>query len=134
MKNQAIQDQFETLFKALPREKPKFGPVFRGWFENEKDGYRVYLRITRRYINGQQRDSVDLATIEVLPEFQRRGIFSAILAACENEAHSRGAIVFVESVLNKVVVDKLFKEGYNEAANLPNCFWKEMNSVPTSST
>jgi ribosomal protein S18 acetylase RimI-like enzyme len=134
MKNQAIQDRFETLFKALPREKPRFGPVFRGWLENYKDGYKVYLRITRRYINGQQRDSVDLANIEVLPEFQRRGIFSAILAACENEAQSRDAVVFVESVLNKIVVDKLVKEGYHELTDLPNCFWKEANSVTPSST
>lgn len=134
MKNQIIQDRFEALFKALPREKPRFGPVFRGWFENDKNGYKVYMRITRRFINGQQRDSVDLASIEVLPEFQRRGIFSAILAACENEAYSRGAVVFVESVLNKIVIDKLLKEGYCEVADLPNCFWKEFNSGSTHST
>lgn len=134
MKNQIIQDRFETLFKALPGEKPRFGPVFRGWLENDKDGYKVYLRITRRHINGQQRDSIDLATIEVLPEFQRRGIFSAILAACENEARSRGAVVFVESVLSKIVVDKLLREGYHEVADLPNCFWKEVNSASASST
>lgn len=134
MKNKTIQDRFETLLKATPREKPRFGPVFRGWLENDKDGYKVYLRITRRYINGQQRDSVDLATIEVLPEFQRKGIFSAILAACENEARSRGAVVFVESVLSKIVVDKLLKEGYHKVVDLPNCFWKEVNSASASST
>lgn len=134
MKNQPIQDRFEALFKALPREKPKFGPVFRGWFENDEDGYKVYLRITKRHINGQRRDSVDLATIEVLPEFQGKGIFSAILAACENEARSRGAVVFVESVLSNIVVDKLLKEGYHELIDSPNCFWKEVNSASASST
>lgn len=134
MKNQIIQDRFEGLFKALPQQKPRFGPVFRGWLENEKDGYKVYLRITTRHINGQRRESIDLATIEVLPEFQRRGIFSAILAACESEAKRRGAVVFVESVLNDIVVDKLLKEGYSKVEALPDCFWKEVNNAPANPT
>jgi GNAT superfamily N-acetyltransferase len=134
MKNQLIQDRFEAIFQALPKEKPKFGPIFRGWLENEKEGYKVYIRITNRFINSQLRECVDLSNIEVLPEFQNTGIFSSILSACENEAKNRNAVVFVESVLNDIVANKLIKEGYNKADVTPDCYWKDLSSAPTHKT
>lgn len=131
--NNQVYESIEKVFKAIPTEPPKFGPVFRGWIENDSLGYKLYLRITKRLLAGKYRTSVDFASVEVSPEKQRNGVFSALILACEHEADRRKGCVFVESILNTIIMEKLLKEGYSEVEGLPNCLFKDLSNVQACS-
>lgn len=123
--NEQVYKTVKTLFEAIPMSAPKAGPIFRGWLENEKLGYKVYLRITHRYLGGDKRLSVEIGSVEVQPEFEGKGVFSSILKACEDEAVRRNCCAYVESILNPIILNKLKREGYIQVEGLPDCRFKD---------
>jgi len=127
--NNQVFSGIKNILESVPIKTPKFGPILRGWFENESLGYKLYLRITLRYINGKKRTSIDIASIDVSPDKQRKGVFSSILKACEVDATRRNCCVYVESILNPIIMDKLKGLGYNEVEGLPQCLFKDFSNA-----
>ena len=71
------------------------------------DTFMVYVRVTRRYILLPRKrkpvhvKTVELANIQVKPEFQRRGICKCIIGGLQSIAHESGRVFYVENVLNE---------------------------------
>ncbi len=127
--NSVIVETFQKIFEAIPLKEPRYGPIFRGWIENSSFGYKIYLRITNRHINGKQVKSIDIANVEVEESKQNQGVFSSILFACEEEAKRRKCFVFIESILNPIFMLSLKKKGYAPVENLENCLYKDFINV-----
>jgi GNAT superfamily N-acetyltransferase len=93
---------------------------------------RVYVRNTSRYSNGSLVKCLDVASIEVEPALQGRGLFRSWLRKAEEEAFKRGLSVFIESVLNPFLPEVLARYGYAEDRMNPHCFWKHPSGVSRS--
>jgi GNAT superfamily N-acetyltransferase len=85
----------------------------------------VYVRSSQRYIGNKLVNAFDIASISVDEDWQHRGVFSAFIARVENIARDRGAVVYVESVLNPILSDFLRRKGYSELTYCESCFWKK---------
>lgn len=127
--NSYVAKAFQKILEAIPLKEPQYGPIFRGWIESKEFGYQIYLRITNRHINGEQVKSIDIANVEVEESRQNQGVFSAILFACEEEAKRRKCFVFVESILNPILMQSLKNKGYASVENLENCLYKDFVNV-----
>lgn len=88
------------------------------WFY--ADFGQVYLRKGAHLINGKIKETLDLASIEIYPEYQRQGYFKRILAFTEQLAQPN-RIVYVESVLNPDLRAFLERIAYNKYEDFGNC-------------
>ena len=71
---------------------------------------RVYVRKSIRLIGGSLVDCLDLGTIEVRRDLQRKGVLTAVLSMMERV--NPWAAVFVENVMNPDVADAVHGLGY----------------------
>lgn len=74
---------------------------------------KAYIRITQRMISsGNIQPTIDLATVEIDEEFQNQGVFKKVLEVVEHKAAQYDRHVFLENVLNEVLIEPLQKYGY----------------------
>lgn len=78
------------------------------WFDNEH--INLYIRYTRRFVNGELINTIDIASISVPLEWQGYGVFSGILSSIETTYPT--VPIFVESILNNVFKQWLIRRGY----------------------
>jgi len=92
---------------------------------------KVYIRTTQRMTSpGQMQPTIDLATVEIDEEFQNQGVFKEILQLVEHKAQQYNRAVFLENVLNEVLIQPLQNYGYSIVADsFPPSFVK--NHIPT---
>jgi len=96
---------------------------------------KVFVRVTQRAINGALRPTIDVATIEIDEEHQNTGVFKQVLFAVEQVAQQHNRCVFVENVLNEILVAPLQKYGYTLLADsFPPSFAKDVNMKPKYKT
>lgn len=92
---------------------------------------KVYVRVTTRVINGQTCPTIDVASVEVEREHEGKGVFKSLLAVAEEKAAQHSRVVFVESVLNDVLLQVLPRYGYTEVeGSLPPSFCKTPEPEP----
>lgn len=74
---------------------------------------KVYIRTTQRMTSpGQIQPTIDLATVEIDEEFQNQGVFKQILQLVEHKAMQYNRTVFLENVINEVLIQPLQNYGY----------------------
>jgi GNAT superfamily N-acetyltransferase len=89
-----------------------------------EDG-QLYIRITKHAVNGEFVPTIDVSNVEVFEEFQGKGIFKQLLDTIETIAQQHNRHVFVESVLNDMLLDVLPRYGFKEVrGSMPPSFVK----------
>lgn len=78
------------------------------WFSDEK--CKIYLRKARRIVEGKRVDALDVGTVEVFPEYRRKGVFSQLLDSLHRM--NPWDVTFVENVLNKDLEQYLTRTGW----------------------
>lgn len=90
------------------------------------DEGKVYIRITQRMIDHAIAPTIDLATVEIDEEFQNQGVFKELLNVVEQKAVQYNRQVYLENVLNEVLIAPLQKYGYTMLEeSFPPSFVKE---------
>lgn len=132
MNQEILNNFYNTLTQIISNTKKSKNSYnqFNGWIDSEF--YKVYIRITSRFINGKIHETIDIGSISVNEEFQKKGIFTAILKACEEKAKECNMTVFVENVLNEIISNKLKRIGYLTVENVENCFYKSFDTARIS--
>lgn len=117
MKN--VEQEIESMLKKGENSRrPINGHV-------GNDDFTAYIRVTKRYIDGM-RSTIDIGNVEVLEDVQQKGIFKEFLKIIERLAEKYGRMVYIESVLNELLLDKLPEYGYTMVPNsVPPSFYKE---------
>lgn len=79
----------------------------------EGDGVKVYLRVSKRFVEDSYPWGVTIASIDVSEKLQRQGRFKALLVLCEEfiKRHDL-AFVYVESVINEDLLAFLLTQGF----------------------
>lgn len=94
------------------------------------DDGKLFIRLTNRYINNEVIPSIDVANIEIDEEYQGKGLFKELLSEIEIKAEQLGRCVYVESVLNDMLINVLPRYGYEEVhGSIPPSFVKLKNEV-----
>lgn len=95
----------------------------RGWI---RSGHlSAYVRVTRRRVNREIVETIDVASVEVPEAHQGKGCFSRWLPKVEALAAKHGRIVFVESVLNDRLASFLVARGYHTVDHVDRCYAKD---------
>lgn len=91
---------------------------------------QLYIRITQHAINGEFLPTIDVSNIEVCEDCQGKGIFKQLLDTIETIAQEHNRHVFVESVLNDMLLDVLPRYGFEEVrGSMPPSFVKYTNAA-----
>jgi GNAT superfamily N-acetyltransferase len=101
-----------TLQAALLRMLENPGKMGQRHVVNAREG-TAYVRITSRY--GPDKTvvpTIDLASIDILPEWQQKGIFQEVLDMVETLAKDHGRHVYAESILSAHVLRVLERRDY----------------------
>lgn len=129
-----LQVKVLDLLNTIPKGKVfSFGFNFRQWFEFSEIGLKFYVRKSQRYIENEICPVIDLASIEVEPDFQRKGYFNAVLAAFEQFTAQEKFVLYVESVLSEIVRNRLEKLGYIRMIHV-NSYYKDFRNVSETKT
>lgn len=74
---------------------------------------KAYIRVTQRMTApGCLQPTIDLATVEIDEQFQHQGVFKEVLNVVEQKAVQYNRQVYLENVLNEVLIAPLQKYGY----------------------
>lgn len=104
-------------------------PVPNQWIDGK--GASIYLRKGSRYILDQRYTSLDLASISIEPELQRKGMFKNILKTLIHL--NPNEVLFIECVNNKNLAECLYR--YPDMHVLENgslCFYLKVNTKDDS--
>lgn len=98
------------------------------WVYTEK--FQIYIRVTKHLINENVFPTIDISNVSVYEEYQRQGIFKAILNTVENLAQQHQKIVYVESIQSEHLEAFLARQGYTFFGShyCPNAY-KNINSL-----
>jgi hypothetical protein len=89
----------------------------------EEGPIKIYLRNTRRYLTGNVTTCLDIASVEVHPRFQGRGLFTGTMDfLCKN---TKAHYAYVENTLNPIVMDWCIRHHWTPAQE-PICFFKKL--------
>jgi len=127
-----MHDLTQKLAKELDALCTKKSPIpQRIWVYGDEG--KVYIRTTQRMVApGEIGPTIDLATVEIDEEFQNQGVFKEILQMVEQKAQQYNRTVFLENVLNEVLIQPLQNYGYSLVADsFPPSFVKNNTSTPT---
>ncbi len=80
------------------------------WFHGPHIG--MYLRRTRRVIDDNVVETIDIANVEVDEAHQGKGIFTEYLSVIESLAIWNHLTVYMENILNPKLAEFMFKRGY----------------------
>lgn len=107
-----------------------FGSRFKKWPIAEwiklPDFYMViYVRVSKRVIEGKQVITLDLANFEIQEDHQRKGLFTEFLEQTEKYAKNANMCVFIECVHNEHLRAFLTRKGYKDDGVIDNfCFYR----------
>lgn len=73
---------------------------------------KAYVRVSTRLINGEIKGTVEVASVEVIPDERGKGVFSSWLREVEDMAKQHKRAVYIESVLNKGLGGYFVNSGY----------------------
>lgn len=82
----------------------------RTWIETA--AMHVYLRLSYRFLQGNALQCLDIATIEIHPNFRKQGLFSTFLTAA-HDLH-RYPVTYLEQVSNPVIVAWCQRSGWHQ--------------------
>jgi GNAT superfamily N-acetyltransferase len=95
----------DVVLKALSRND-------RHWFDLAGRG-GIYLRRSKMVLKNEERHGLHIVNVGVSEEYRRQGVFSSAVGVVEEAAaHMNVGYVFVETILNPVLVPALKKLGY----------------------
>lgn len=97
-------EEIEELLSANRRH--------REWFSFDDFKLKVYLRITDRYLDGEPKSTIEIATVEVDREYQSQGYFTLFLNEIEKLAEKYERFVYIESIQRGNFLNFLKKRGY----------------------
>lgn len=112
-----MHDLTKKLAKELDALCTKNSPIPQRMWVYGNEG-KVYIRTTQRMTSpGNIQPTLDLATVEIDEEFQNQGVFKEVLQMVEHKAQQYNRTVFLENVLNEVLIAPLQKYGYTMLAD-----------------
>lgn len=100
----------------------------------ETDDFSLYYRVTKRYLQGEIKETIEIASIDVHKEGQ--GIFRTLVEDIESLAKKYNKHVYVECIHNQILIDMFKRRDYtfkDEDIGAPSCF-KEFKSTPKPKT
>lgn len=102
------------------------GSVGRKWVLMEN--MHVYVRATKRYLEGVQKNTLEIGSVEV--QNRGEGVFSRWLPEFEAQAKHFGRVVYVENVLDERFQQFWVRRGYRPVGNPPDsCYWKDFGEA-----
>jgi hypothetical protein len=118
----------EKMNESVSTELYDLGPIFGEvdkflngttrniWISDNDDNpiFSIYVRKSKRFIGGLYRDFLDLATINILEDYQGRKIFQRFLRRLIDEYPNN---IYVESILNPAVDHICSKFGFSPIGN-----------------
>ena len=124
MSQVATTSKIEPIIALCERYK-EFGPFpMRAWIKLPDFRIEIYIRRTKRHIDGQIEETLDLASFEIEETFRGKGMFSEMLGLVEDYAFAEGLTIFVESVLNERLRGFLSRRGYKTSEVDELCYYK----------
>jgi len=105
------KDIFEWYHNSTIRNK---------WFHDEK--CIIYLRKSKRYINGSFKECIEIASVEVFEDFRKKGIFKSLLLFIETIAKNNNQCVFIESIISDILLKYIQRIGYIPQNNYTEYF------------
>ena len=123
------KDIKRLLKKVLNLKKmsnPSYTKHIQNWLESGNRDIRFELGILNAYCRKSFRgypitqgtlstlNAIDIASIEVDPDFRGQGVFTEFIEAFEQVAHTEGYAVYVESILEKRLNKFLNRRGYED--------------------
>jgi GNAT superfamily N-acetyltransferase len=86
---------------------------------------RIYVRKSKRFLESDLQDCLDLATIFIEPEYRGQGLFGKILKMFEEENPFNN--ILIESIVNKRLLEHVKKSGeWKPYMNLEDTFIKRI--------
>lgn len=82
------------------------------WLTYERR-FKVYVRKSRRYIDGKMYPALDIGNMSVPEKHHRKGYFTRFLTLLEATADERGDLVYIENILEPGIVGFLERRGYH---------------------
>ena len=86
---------------------------FNTWINCPQYHLTVYIRLTKRLIDKQICDTIDLASVSVDEKFWHKGYFKKLLNRLEELAKTYHRTIYIESILNEYVMQYCLKTGYS---------------------
>src|SRR5690606_34542018 len=78
------------------------------------DGFEtLYLRITTRYIESSCQRTLDISSVSIYKDQQKKGLFKALLNHCEKLCIKHKLTLFIESVISPELAAYLTRIGYD---------------------
>lgn len=105
------------------------------WFEY--DQFKIYMRKSRRFFNkpasrymADYEQTLDLATIEVHPDYRGKGVFKSILARVEDilDSYPEYQLLYIENVGDKRFQRFFEGRGFLKRSGFgdEDCFYKRL--------
>lgn len=86
----------------------------------------AYIRITKRFINGIFRDTLEIANVKVDEEYRDCGYFSMFLSEIEELGFTYDRIIYIESIINPILKTYICKLDYIEDPRNKNSYYKNI--------
>lgn len=97
-----------TLKNMIERYKGVLGVT--EWIDCDK--FKIFVRVTKRLIEKEITETIDISNIVVYDEYQNTGVFKEILSSIKTLASEYNKVIYVESIQNPILVNYLKKEGF----------------------
>ena len=81
------------------------------------DDVMIYMRVTRHYIDGELKNTIDISTISVNEDKMGKGIFKKICSHIEDLAEKHKRCVYIESVINADFQAHISRRGYRKTGS-----------------
>jgi hypothetical protein len=100
----------EKLYSLHKKKKNDF--CINEWICIDEISANIYVRFCTRIIDERRINCIDRANTSIDEKFTGKGYYSDICKVFEKVAKELKLLLYVESVLNDIVEQKLKKEGY----------------------
>lgn len=77
-----------------------------------KKEFQIYIRVTKRFIDGEMKNTIDIGSIDVKEKHQGKGIFREILKEIEDLAQKNKLTIFIECIHNEILIKMLERRNY----------------------
>ena len=89
----------------------------------------LYYRVTKRFLEGEMRDTLEVCSVNIEPEFQGQGHFSSLMHMIEDLARKIGRAVLIESVLSDRIACLAESRGYCKLQGEGLNYFKEFGEI-----
>lgn len=122
----------DELTDFLTNTKP--WPASRRWLHDDETGLQVYVRYTQRFIDNKRLTSFDIASSEVPPDKQGKGVFRkflALLIELLDQLNVHCDIIYAENVLTVRFASFFERAGWQRDPMLPadRCYYRLYDKV-----